>query len=125
MTTTLQDYGRTSEKFGEIPYYCAYPIRLWIAEHQVKPEDVETWCRENCTGLYRVVTYTHKDSVRKKYSRTGEFDVKIVYVDKVYLASEDDATLIKLTYQVKDTKIMRPRLAPKRRKRGSTGRKNK
>lgn len=62
MSTTLKDFGRHSERFGDIPFYYAFPIKFWFEQHMLIPEDVLTWCRENCTGCYKVVQYTHKDS---------------------------------------------------------------
>lgn len=115
MATTLGDFGRESERFGDIPFYYGFPFRFYFGEHQIQPEDVETWCRENCKGFYKTVTYTHKSSKR---NRKGEYEERFVYVDKIYLADEDDATLIKLSFNVKDTVIKdRPRIKNRRKAR--------
>lgn len=116
MTTTLQDYGRTSEKHGEIGFYYAFPIRFYFGQHQISPDDVNTWCTENAQGYYKVTTYTHKDS-RRKSPRSREFDEKIVYVDKIYLSDERDAVAIKMMFDVQETKILRPRLKALRKRR--------
>lgn len=108
MPSTIQDFGRESDRYGNIPFYYAFPIKFWFGQHMIAPDDVLTWCRENCKGFYKVVCYTHEDSVRKKYSRGNEFDEKIMYVDKIYLSSEDDAALIKLTFEVREQQVRRP-----------------
>ena len=114
-TTTLKDYGRSSERHGDIPFYYGFPFRFWFGEHQLAPEDVETWCRENCLGYYKTVSYTHKNSIRL---RNGKFDTKVIFVDKIYLGDETDAMRIKLAFSVKDTVIKRPeRLKARRKKR--------
>ena len=112
MATTLKDYGRNSEKFGQIPYYYGFHYRFWFGQSQVQPEDVETWCRENCLGYYKTVTYTHKKSVRNP---DGSYKNRVVYVDKIYLADERDALRIKLAYDVRDVKVMRPRMPRKKK----------
>lgn len=115
MATTLGDYGRESERFGDIPFYYGFPFRFWFGEHQIQPDDVETWCRENCIGYYKTVTYTHKTSVRL---RNGSYDTKIVFVDKIYLADEADALRIKLSFDVKETVVKRiEKIKQKRKKR--------
>ncbi len=117
-TTTLKDYGRHSEKHGDIPFYYGFPFRFWFNEHQLAPEDVETWCKENCSGYYKTVSYTHKDSVRL---RNGQFDSKVIYIDKIYLADEQDALRVKLQFEVKDTVIKRPRIKARRKKKVKKG----
>lgn len=116
MTTTLRDYGRVSEKHGEIGYYYAFPIRFYVAQHMVAPEDVHTWCRENCQGYYKITGYTHESSKRVS-PNSPELAERVVYVDKIYLSDESDATMIKLAFDVKETKVLRPRLKRLRRKR--------
>lgn len=111
MATTISDYGRTSEKYGEISFYYAFPYRFWFGQHQIAPEDVLTWCRENATGYYKVVAYAHESSVRDEV--TGAVVQKVVYVDKIYLEKGEDAMAIKLTFDVNDTKVQRPRLKRK------------
>ena len=114
-TSTLKDYGRESERHGEIPFYYGFPFRFWFNQHQLAPDDVETWCRENCLGYYKTVSYTHRDSVR---SADGTFDTKVIFVDKIYLANESDAMRLKLSFEVKDTVIKRPdRMKARRKKR--------
>lgn len=108
MPTTLGDYGRHSEKFGDISFYYAFAYRFYFGEHQIAPEDVHTWCKENCVGYYKITGYTHESSVRRK--RSKEFDSKVVYADKVYLADEKDALRLKLAYDVKETIVKRPRI---------------
>lgn len=115
-TTTIKDFGRHSERYGEISHFYVFPIRFWFGENQLQPEDVGTWLRENASGYYRVMSYTHKDSVRNKKDKKT-FDLKVVYVDKVYLSSEEDAAKIRLAFDVRDTKVMRPRLKALRKKR--------
>lgn len=113
-TTTLKDYGRSSQRHGDIPFYYGFPFRFWFAAHQLAPEDVETWCRENCVGYYKTVSYTHKDSVRL---RNGQFDSKVIYIDKIYLQDEADAKRVALMFDVKDTVVKRvERLKPRRKK---------
>lgn len=114
MATTLKDYGRHSEKHGDIPFYYGFPFRFWFGEHQIAPEDVETWCRENCAGYYKTVTYTHKNSIRL---RNGSFDERVVFVDKIYLADEIDAARIKSFFDVRDVQIKRPDKLKRRKKR--------
>lgn len=104
--TTLKDYGRHSEKHGDIPYYYGFPFRFYFAEHQVAPNDVESWCVENCIGYYKTVSYTHKDSVRLKGGRG--FDTHVVYIDKIYLQDERDAMRLKLKWDVRDEQVKRP-----------------
>ncbi len=113
MSTTIKDFGRHSERFGDIPPYYIFPIKFWFKSEMLVPDDVLTWCRNNCTGFYKVVAYTHEDSVK----HGKKFAEKIMYVDKIYLASEDDAALIKLTFKVLDQKISRPRMEVQKRPR--------
>jgi hypothetical protein len=115
-TTTIKDFGRHSDRYGDISHYYVFPIRFWFGSHQLQPEDVGTWLRENAEGYYRVTSYTHKDSIRTK-GHPKEFDVKVVFVDKVYLASEADAAKIRLAFDVRDTQVKRPRIKPLRKKR--------
>jgi hypothetical protein len=107
MASTLSDFGRTSERYGDIAFYYAFPVKLWFQQSMLVPEDVLTWCRENCTGFYKVTAYTHEDSVR---IGKNEYDTKIMYVDKIYLSSEDDAVIIKMMFEVKDHQVKRPKL---------------
>jgi hypothetical protein len=115
MSTTIKDYGRHSEKFGDIAHYYAFPIRFWFGNSQLAPDDVLTWLRSNAKGYYKVVCYTHKDSTRVK-GRPSEFENKVIYVDKVYLADEMDAAKIKLAFDVRDVQVKRPRLKARRKK---------
>lgn len=108
MSTTIKDLGRHNERHGDIPFYYAFPIKFWFKSHMLIPDDVLTWCRENCTGFYKVSAYTHEDS--RKKPGTKKFEEKIMYVDKIYLSDEGDAALIKLKFKVLDQKIKRPRL---------------
>lgn len=103
-TTTLKDHGRSRE---DIPFYYAFPFKFWFRESMIKPEDVQTWCQKNCAGWYKIVSYTHEDSVRKKYSRTNEFEEKIIFIDKIYLSDESDALAIQLAFDVSDKQIVR------------------
>jgi hypothetical protein len=113
-TTTLKDYGRHSERHGDIPFYYGFPFRLYFGEHQIAPEDVETWCRENCVGYYKTSSYTHKSSVRL---RNGTYDTKVVFIDKIYLQEEGDVARIRLMYDVRDEQVKRPdRIKRKKRK---------
>lgn len=107
MPSTIQDFGRESARYGNIPFYYAFPIKFWFGQHMIVPEDVLTWCRNNCQGFYKVVCYTHEDSVRT-HGTTNEYDQKLMYVDKIYLSSEDDAALIKLTFDVRAQQMKRP-----------------
>lgn len=109
MPSTLQDFGRQSERYGNISFFYAFPIKFWFGQSMLVPEDVLTWCRKNCKGYYKVYAYTHEDSVR--HGKT--FEEKIMYVDKIYLSSEEDAALIKLTFDVREQKVLRPRLKRK------------
>ena len=111
MPSTLQDFGRQSARYGDIAYFYAFPIKFWFGQSMLVPEDVLSWCRENCKGYYKVVCYTHEDSTRK--GRSKDFEEKIMYVDKIYLSSEDDAALIKLTFDVKEQQVKRPKLKRK------------
>lgn len=114
MATTLKDYGRHSAKHGDIPFYYGFPFRFWFGEHQVAPDDVETWCRENCVGYYKTVSYTHKSSERQGKT----FVNKVIFIDKIYLASEADAIRIKLAFDVRDTVVKRTeKMKARRRKR--------
>lgn len=106
MSTTIKDFGRHSERFGDISFYYAFPIKFWFQQEMLIPEDVLTWCRDNCTGFYKVVQYTHKDS--RKQGK--DYLEKIMYVDKIYLEKAEDAALIKLTFDVKDQQVKRPRI---------------
>lgn len=113
MATTLKDFGRHTERFGDIPFYYGFPFRFYFGEHQIQPEDVESWCRENCQGYYKTVTYTHKSSVR---NANGEYENRVIYVDKIYLANDSDALQIKLAFNVKDTMVKdRPRIKNRRK----------
>lgn len=115
MSTTIKDFGRHSDKFGDIAHYYAFPIRFWFGNHQLAPDDVLSWLRDNAKGYYKVVCYTHKDSVRVK-GRPSEFETKVIYVDKVYLADEMDAAKIKLAFDVRDVQVKRPRIKARRKK---------
>jgi hypothetical protein len=106
MPTTLSDFGRDSEKHGDIPFYYAFPIKFYFGNSQLEPDDVLTWCRENTSGYYKVVCYTHKSSVRNKHD-PRKFDKKVLYVDKIYLSDNKDATYIKLAYKVTKTVLRR------------------
>ena len=118
MTTTLKDFGRHSERHGDIPYYYGFPFRFWFGEHQVQPEDVETWCRENCVGYYKTVSYTHDSSVRL---RNGQYDTRVIFIDKIYLADEVDASRIKLQFDVRDVVVKRPnKMKRKKRRKAKT-----
>lgn len=108
MSTTIKDFGRSSERFGDIGFYYAFPIKFWFGQQMLMPDDVLSWCRENCTGFYKVVCYTHEDSKRVKYSRGNDFENKIMYVDKIYLQNEEDAAILKLSYEVRDQQVKRP-----------------
>lgn len=114
MPSTLQDFGRQSARYGDIAYYYAFPIKFWFGQSMLVPEDVLTWCRDNCKGYYKVVCYTHEDSVRK--GRSKDFEEKIMYVDKIYLSSDEDAALIKLTFDVREQQVKRPKLERKVRR---------
>lgn len=118
MSSTLQDYGRESEKHGEIPFFYNFPFRFWFGQHQIAPEDVETWCRENAVGYYKVYTYTHKDSKRKS-ARSKEFEIKVVYVDKIYLADARDAEAIKKHFDVRAERVMHPRMKQLRKRKAA------
>lgn len=109
MSTTLRDYGRHSEKHGDIPYYYGFPIRFYFGQHMIAPEDVETWCRENAVGYYKISSYTHESSKRVS-PRSREFAEKIVYVDKIYLSEPADAVAIKLMFDVREERVLRPKL---------------
>ena len=109
MPTTLSDIGRTSATHGDIPYYYAFPIKFFFGDNQLQPDDVLTWCRENCKGYYKVVCYTHMSSQRSM-ANPSKFDNKVIYVDKIYLSEPRDATYIKLAYKVTKTWIKRPRM---------------
>jgi hypothetical protein len=110
MPTTLGDYGRTSEKYGEIAFYYAFPIKLYFGNHQIKPDDVVTWCKENCQGYYKIVSYTHKSSKRNRRN-PRKYDQQVVFVDKIYLSDNRDAVAIKLMWSVTKTYLQRPRIA--------------
>ena len=120
MSTAIKDFGRHSEQFGEIPFYYAFPFRFWIGSHEVMPEDVLTWCRENCRDdrYYKVVCYTHKNS--KTIKGTKEFYEKVIYVDKVYLASAEDAEALKAAFDVRSEKVQRPRFSNRKKKQVKT-----
>jgi hypothetical protein len=123
MSTTLKDanLGLTQADASQIPHYYVFPFKFWFKEQQVAPEDVLTWCRKHCTGApdesyYKVVCYTHKSSVRVRY-RPKEFEVKVVYVDHIFLSNEKDAARIKLKFNVSDQKVKRPeKLKPRKRR---------
>lgn len=70
------------------------------------PDDMVTWCRENCEGYYKIVTYTHNTS--KRITGSKKFDSKVVFVDKVYLSRDSDAMMLRLSYSVSDVVIRRP-----------------
>jgi hypothetical protein len=114
MSTTLHDHGRTSERFGDIAHFYAFPYKFWFRYSMMVPEDVATWCRENCTGYYKVYCYTHEDSVRGK---DGKYKEKIMYVDRIFLQDEGDAALIKLAFKVSDQQVSRPKLTIERKPR--------
>lgn len=115
MTSTLQDFGRQSEKHGEIPFFYGFPFRFWFGQHQIAPEDVNSWCTLNAVGYYKVYTYVHKDSKRKS-ARSREFENKVVYVDKIYLQDPRDAAAIKEAFDVRSEKVMHPRLKALRKR---------
>jgi hypothetical protein len=112
MSTTIKDFGHNSERFGNIGFYYAFPIKFWFGQSMVHPEDVLTWCREHCQGYYKITCYTHEDSVKVG----GVFTEKYVFIDKIYLSSEEDAALIKLMFEVREQQVKRPKMkrAPKR-----------
>jgi hypothetical protein len=116
MTTTLQDYGRHSEKHGDIGFYYAFTIRFWFGQHELAPNDINTWCRENCKGYYKVSAYTHESSTRLPGQR--EFSEKVVYVDKIYLSDHNDALKLKEVFDVRDERVKRPRIKRFKIKRG-------
>lgn len=105
-TTTLKDYGRMSEEYGNIPYYYAFKYRFYFNQHQIEPDDVATWCKLNCEGYYKIVGYTHISSVRLPNS--NKFSTRIAYVDKVYLSEDVDAVCVRLSYDVSDIIVRRP-----------------
>lgn len=105
--TTLSDYGRYSEKYGEVPFYYTFKIKFYFQDPQVVPDDVQTWCQENCKGYYRVQSYTHKSS-------TSDHPVR--YCEKVYLQEEQDAMIIKLMFNVSEQWIKLPKATRKKRK---------
>ena len=109
--TTIQDYGRRSEQFGMIPYFYAFPYKFWFQEHQIAPDDVATWCFENCIGYYKIVCYTHENSVRDPKD-PRKWLHQVVYVDKVYLSDDHDAVTMRLTFSILDVKVRRPRAKP-------------
>lgn len=111
-TTTLKDYGRHSEKYGDIGFYYVFNYRFWFGDHQIAPDDVMTWCLNNCKGYYKVTGYTHKSSTRKA---DGSYENRVIYADKVYLADEADALRIRLAFKVQDTVIKRPRIERRRK----------
>lgn len=106
MPTTLSDFGRTSTQHGDIPFYYAFPIKFYFGNSQLMPDDVLTWCRQNCSGYYKVVCYTHKSS-RRNSTNPRKFDEHVVYVDKIYLSETKDATYIKLAFNVTKTVLSR------------------
>ncbi len=110
MSTTIRDFGHSSERYGDIAFYYAFPVKFWFGQSQIAPHDVQTWCRENCTGFYKIVCYTHEDSVR---NHDGSYEDKQIFVDKIYLSDEGDAAMIKLVFDVRDQKVKRPRVARK------------
>ena len=102
--TTLKDYGRGSEQFGNIPYYYVFPYRFFFAGSHVEPEDVRSWCRQNCMGYYRIECYTHKDSVKVN----GKWIEKRIYVDRLFISDQIDAVQIRLKFDVSEVSILRP-----------------
>lgn len=118
MTTTLKDIGLNKADASKIPHYYVFPFKLFFREHQQRPDDVLTWCREHCgaDSYYKVVCYTHKSSKRKRYSRTNEFDEKVLFVHCIYLSDETDAARIKLKFNVTDQKVKRTERLPMKRK---------
>lgn len=118
MSSTLQDYGRESEKHGEIPFFYGFPFRFWFGQHQIAPEDVNTWCTANAVGYYKVYTYVHKDS-KRKHARSKEFENKVVYVDKIYLADPRDAEAIKAAFDVRNERVMHPRMKQLRKRKAA------
>lgn len=114
MPSTIQDFGRSSARYGNIAFYYAFPIKFWFGQSMLMPEDVLTWCRANCKGYYKVTCYTHEDSVRKGRA----FLEKIMYVDKIYLSSEEDAAAIQKVFTVKTSQVKRPKLKRKVRRHG-------
>jgi len=104
MPSTLSEFGRRSERYGDIAFFYAFPIKFWFGQSMIQPEDVLSWCKENCKGFFKVVCYTHEDSTREKDGRVTN---KVIYVDKIYLSSEEDAAMIKLTFDVRDQKVKR------------------
>jgi hypothetical protein len=117
MPTTLSDEGRLG-KHGQIPFYYAFPFRFYFAESQIAPDDVLSWCQEHCNGYYKVASYTHRSSVRSA-ANPSQYDNKVVYIDRIFLSSENDAIRIKLTFNVKTVKVMRPKIEPLKRNRRS------
>ncbi|MNK57784.1 hypothetical protein D3C87_768480 [compost metagenome] len=115
MTSTLQDFGRQSEKHGEIPFFYGFPFRFWFGQHQIAPEDVNSWCTLNAVGYYKVYTYVHKDSKRVS-PRSKVFESKVVYVDKIYLQDPRDAAAIKEAFDVRSEKVMHPRMKALRKR---------
>jgi hypothetical protein len=115
MSTTLRDYGRHSEKHGDIAYYYAFPIRFYFGQHMIAPDDVLSWCQENAQGYYKISCYTHENSKRVS-PRSRDFAEKFVYVDKIYLSDERDAIAIKLMFDVREERIKRPKLKALRRR---------
>lgn len=114
MSTTIKDFGRHSERFGDISYYYVFTHKFWVNEHQVAPDDILSWCRENCSGYYKVTCYTHEKSIRND---DGSYAEKIVYVDTVYLQNDEDSLMLALRYSLSDIAIKRPKLARKNKKR--------
>lgn len=115
-TTTLKDHGRESEKHGFIPYFNWATFKLHFNENQISPDDVESWCVENCQGLYRTQTYIHKDSKRVFVDgvETKQFEEKIIYIDKVYLNDPRDVVAIKLMWDIMElTQIDEPPSRPR------------
>lgn len=115
MSTTIKDFGRSSERFGDIPFYYGFEHRFWIGQHDIMPNDVLSWCRENCKDYYKVTCYTHKDS--KRLGKTREFYEKVIFVDKVYLASAEDAEAMKAVFDIRSERIKRPRVGKHKEKR--------
>lgn len=108
MPTTLSDNGRVG-KHVNIPFYYAFPVKQYFRSHQIMPDDVLTWCRENCRGFYKVVSYTHEHSKRDR-TNPAKLTKKVVYVDRIYLSELKDAVMIRLIFDVVDTKVKRPKL---------------
>lgn len=104
--TTLIDKGRNKAEGRDVPYYYAFPFRFWMTGGAVAPDDVASWCRDQCRGYYKITGYTHNTSVRDPRNPTKYLN-RIVYVDKVYLSDEVDAVSLRLTFDVLEVKVHR------------------